>query len=245
MMGEWGETLSRWGLHTANTQEYCRLSVYSELSELWEVPQAKSTLGVFLNSHSIYRVWTASQRNHSRGKPGGKWIFHPWAWAHVALSLQSAHGDFPEFMSTLRFFLLPAGPLTNVWTQNATVKVGEVEARGIKWGKKEEKKEDHTQSAYSGTYRGTQQGAIAGSQAFLWEPMQDPTSVWLQESVGGPGRSDPVFIQGMWEHSERMLDTISECSLVKHDFYWQLHEGSFLQCSRRHSKHIIACFHGI
>lgn len=75
--------------------------------------------------------------------------------------------------------------------------------------------------------------------------MQDPTSVWLQESVGGPRSQVPFWFGECRNHSERMLDTISECSLVKHDFCWQLHEDYFLQCSQRHGKHIIACFHGI
>ena len=63
-----------------------------------------------------------------------------------------------------------------------------------------------------------------------WQPQQVRLPFWFCE-----GRN----------HSKRMLSTVFVCSLVKHGFCWQFHEGSFLQCSQRHCTFIIPCLHGI
>ena len=86
MVGCRGETLSRWRLHTGNTQKCSRLPVCSESVEDQEVPKAKSSsLAVWTFTASPFSgLWIRSQRNHSRARQGGKWIFPPWMWANAA-----------------------------------------------------------------------------------------------------------------------------------------------------------------
>lgn len=125
MVGGRGETLSRWRLRTGNTQKYSRLPVCSESVEDQEVPKAKSSsLAVWTFTASPFSgLWIRSQRNHSRARQGGKWIFPPWMWANAALSLQSVPINFLGCVYVyFEVSWFPAGPLIDMWTQSAIVK---------------------------------------------------------------------------------------------------------------------------
>ena len=125
MVGCRGETLSRWRLHTGNTQKYSRLPVCAASVEDQEVPKAKSSrLAVWTFTASPFSgLWIRSQRNHSRARQGGKWIFPPWMWANAALSLQSVPINFLGCVYVhLEISWFPAGPLTDMWIQSAIVK---------------------------------------------------------------------------------------------------------------------------
>lgn len=104
--------------------------------EWWEVLIAKSSLWIFLNSHSIplFGAVNCIPKYHSRGGKGGKWVFHSWMWASAPCHFSQC---LTAFLAEIYVHWLcpwfPAGHLTNMWTQNTIVKWGMSEVRGSKW----------------------------------------------------------------------------------------------------------------
>lgn len=149
IVGGWGKALSRWRLHTANTQKYSRLPVYSESTEHWEVPKAESSLWVFLNFHSITLLW-AVNCVPEKSQQGKAW----WEMDISCLNVSQCCLVTPVSSYWLSWLsLCPLwGFLISCWASNGHVNPEcNCEARegwdkGSKLKKKDERKGVHTQT---------------------------------------------------------------------------------------------------